>query len=129
MSILKVNTIQNTSGSNSSTPEQLTKGRAKVWWNYNQATDTKTNTYNVSSISDVATGKYTVNFSITLTNPCGVTSASFNANAHDGPYSDIANCYATNTTAQVQTQNAGTGSTGFGKFDCEFNYGVIFDAS
>ena len=129
MSTLKVNTIQNISGSNSSTPEQLTKGRAKVWWNYDHTTPSVTNSFNISSITDVATGKYTANFSITLTNPCGVTSASFNANAHDAGYSDITNCLATNTTASVQTQNAGAGVTGYQLFDCEFNYGAIFDAS
>ena len=34
MSTLKVNTIQDTSGSNGSTSEQISKGRAKVWVNF-----------------------------------------------------------------------------------------------
>ena len=34
MSTLKVNTIQNTSAAHSSTPEQLSQGRAKVWIRY-----------------------------------------------------------------------------------------------
>ena len=31
MSTLKVNTIQNTGGGSSSTPDQIDKGRAKLW--------------------------------------------------------------------------------------------------
>ena len=127
MSTLKVNTIQDASGGNSSTAEQLTKGRAKVWWNYNQQTPVVTNSFNITSVTDVATGKYTANFSITLTNPCGVTSSSHNADAFDGSYSDITNCYATNTTASVMTPN-GDGVPGT-LHDCAFNYGAIFDAS
>ena len=124
MSILKVNTIQNTSAAHSSTPEQITKGRAKVWWNYDQTTPSVTNSFNISSITDNATGQYTANFSVTLTNPCGVTSSSFNGNAFDAGYADIVNCFAQNTNAQVDTRNlSGT------NFDCEFNYGVIFDNS
>ena len=81
MSTIKVNTIQDTSAANSSTPQQLLNGRAKVWWNYNQQTPAVTNSFNISSITDNATGQYTANFSVTLSNPCGVTSGSYNGNA------------------------------------------------
>ena len=68
MSTLKVNTIQNTSGGNSSTPEQLDKGRCKVWITYEGDTNTVKDSYNVSSLSDNSTGDHTVNFSITMAN-------------------------------------------------------------
>ena len=133
MSILKVNTIKSTSGISTSTPEELSKGRAKVWWNYMQRTGpTITNSYNVSSITDYATGQYTVNFSITCTNPCGATSASYNDNAFDSSYSDVTNLYATNTTASVETSNMSAASfpTGSGGLhDCDFNYGFILDSN
>tara|TARA_R100001460_G_C3548176_1_gene174976 strand:- start:222 stop:596 length:375 start_codon:yes stop_codon:yes gene_type:complete len=122
MSTLKVNTIQNTSGGGSSSPEQIQKGRAKAWWNYNQSTPAVRNSFNITSITDNATGKYTANYSVTLTNPCGVTSGSFNDDAHDGPYADITNCLASNTNAQVDSRNNSDQN-----FDCEFNYGVVFD--
>ena len=122
MSTIKVNTIQDTSAANSSTPQQLLNGRAKVWWNYNQQTPAVTNSFNISSITDNATGQYTANFSVTLSNPCGVTSGSYNGNAFDAGYADIHNCFAQNTNAQVDTRNMAGAN-----FDCEFDYGVIFD--
>ena len=133
MSILKVSTLKSASGISTSTPEELSKGRAKVWWNYMQRTGpTIVNSYNVSSITDYATGQYTVNFSIICTNPCGSSSASYNADAFDSNYSDVTNLYATNTTAGVETANntvAGP-STGSGALhDCDFNYGLVYDAS
>ena len=122
MSTFNVNTIQDTSAANSSTPQQLLNGRAKVWWNYNQQTPAVTNSFNISSITDNATGQYTANFSVTLSNPCGVTSGSYNGNAFDAGYADIHNCFAQNTNAQVDTRNLAGAN-----FDCEFDYGVIFD--
>ena len=133
MSILKVSTLKSASGISTSTPEELSKGRAKVWWNYMQRTGpTIVNSYNVSSITDYATGQYTVNFSITCTNPCGSSSASYNADAFDGNYSDVTNLYATNTTASVETSNMSDASfpTGSGGLhDCDFNYGFILDTN
>jgi hypothetical protein len=133
MSILKVSTIKSTSGISTSTPEELSKGRAKVWWNYMQRTGpTITNSYNVSSITDYATGQYTVNFDITCINPCGSSSASYNADAFDSQYSDVTNLYATNTTASVETSNMSAASfpTGSGGLhDCDFNYGFILDSN
>ena len=122
MSTIKVNTIQDTSAANSSTPQQLLNGRAKVWWNYNQQTPAVTNSFNISSITYNSTGQYTANFSVTLSNPCGVTSGSYNGNAFDAGYADIHNCFAQNTNAQVDTRNLAGAN-----FDCEFDYGVIFD--
>ena len=122
MSTLKVDTLQNISGNKETTIDEMLNGRAKVWWNYDQTTPSVTNSFNISSITDNATGQYTANFSVTLSNPCGVTSSSFNGNAHDAGYADIVNCFATNTNAEVDTRNIAGAN-----FDCEFNYGVIFD--
>ena len=122
MSTLKVDTLQNISGNKETTIDEMLNGPAKVWWNYDQTTPSVTNSFNISSITDNATGQYTANFSVTLSNPCGVTSSSFNGDAHDAGYSDIVNCFATNTNAEVDTRNIAGAN-----FDCEFNYGVIFD--
>ena len=133
MSILKVSTLKSASGISTSTPEELSKGRAKVWWNYMQRTGpTIVNSYNVSSITDYATGQYTVNFSIICTNPCGSSSASYNADAFDSQYSDVTNLYATNTTAAVETANMSAASFPTGSsalHDCDFNYGFILDSN
>ena len=69
MSTLKVNTIQNTSGGSSSTPEQIEQGRAKVWLNMQGSGTVAINdSFNVSSVTDLGTGMYQANFSITMAN-------------------------------------------------------------
>ena len=124
---LKVGTITDTSGNNSSTTEQIFQGRARVWWNYNQDGSPAAirDSYRVSSITDNATGKYTVNFQDTLTDPCGAVSASYNASAFDTSYSDVATPYISNTACQVITPNM-EGVPYGGLHDCDYGYGVIF---
>tara|TARA_Y100000004_G_scaffold130876_1_gene147573 strand:+ start:403 stop:777 length:375 start_codon:yes stop_codon:yes gene_type:complete len=61
MSTLKVATIQDTSGNNSSTPNQVAQGRAKAWVIFNGSSFGAEDSFNVTSISDGGTGTYTVN--------------------------------------------------------------------
>ena len=69
MSTLKVNTIQNTSGGSSSTPEQIEQGRAKAWIHFDgQDTVAIRDSFNVSSIADTGTGRYTINFTNSFSN-------------------------------------------------------------
>ena len=62
MSTLKVNTIQNTSGGSSSTPEQIETGRAKAWIRFDQSANSIQASYNVSSISDEGSSRTDINF-------------------------------------------------------------------
>ncbi len=63
MSTLRVSTIQDTAGSNSSTPAAIANGIAKAWVNFNGTSTVAIRaSYNVSSITDNGTGDYTVNF-------------------------------------------------------------------
>jgi len=63
MSTLKVNTIQNTSGGSSSTPEQIESGRAKSFVTFDsRSTLTILHSFNVSTMVDNGTGDYTINF-------------------------------------------------------------------
>jgi len=81
MSTLKVTTIQDTSGSNASTSEQIAQGRAKAWVNFNgTGTVAIRDSFNVSSITDVATGQYGVNIQNAMANANYTTSVS---DAHD----------------------------------------------
>ena len=69
MSTLKTSNIQDTSGNNNSTPEEINKGRAKAWVNINQSgTDAKRDSFNVASISDEGDGKTTVTFTNAMPN-------------------------------------------------------------
>ncbi len=72
MSTLKTSNIQDTSGGNNSTPEEISQGRAKAWVNFDGTFATSPYTtanggirdsYNVDSITDNGTGLYVVNFS------------------------------------------------------------------
>ena len=72
MSTLKTSNIQDTSGNNNSTPEEINQGRAKAWVNFNGTFATSPYTtanggirdsYNVDSVTDNGTGLYVVNFS------------------------------------------------------------------
>ena len=88
MSILKVNTLQDATGGNASTAEQIAQGRAKAWVIFNGTFGTSPfteanggirNSFNVSSVTDNGTGDYTVTFtnSFSSTNYLAVPSAIF----------------------------------------------------
>lgn len=73
MSTLKVNAIQNIGGTDLLAPFQ--SGSAKAWINFNGTTVTSNtdmtgvrDSFNVSSLVDVGTGHYTVNFSTAFSN-------------------------------------------------------------
>mgnify|MGYP003136991236 FL=1 len=69
MSTLKVNTIQDASGNNSSTPAEIETGRAKAWIKFRgDTTGAITASYGISSISNPATGEYTITFSTAFAN-------------------------------------------------------------
>ena len=103
MSTLKVNTLQDASGNNPSSTAQLNKGRAKAWVNFdgNSSGTNKTirASYNVDSVTDIATGRFTINFT---------TGALADAN-----YTFSANFCNDNSTATTNTvvQGDGTYST------------------
>ena len=65
----KVTTIQDASGNNGSTPEQIEQGRAKVWVNFDgTGTPAISDSLNASSITDNGAGNYTVNFTTAMSN-------------------------------------------------------------
>lgn len=68
MSTLKVNTIQNTSGGSSSTPEQIQQGRCKQWINFDGYNMSIRDSFGVSSITDKGTGFYRISFSTAYAN-------------------------------------------------------------
>ena len=69
MSTLKVNTIQDASGNNSSTAEQIAQGRAKAWVNMNaEPSESIRDSFNVSSFTDNGTGDFVINFATALSN-------------------------------------------------------------
>ena len=74
MSTLRVNAIQNATGGDLITA----KGMARAWVNFDGTGTVAIRTsYNVSSITDVSTGRYTVNFATAMTDAdyCTVATA------------------------------------------------------
>lgn len=89
MSTIKVTTIQDTAGGNSSTTEEIFEGRCKAWLQLdaNNTSPSIQNDFNINSVSYTNSGRYVVNFSNSLSDGtyCVVTSASRAAgNALDG---------------------------------------------
>jgi len=63
MSTLKTTNIQDTSGNNSSTTEQLAQGRAKAWITFNgTGTVANRDKFNIDTITDNGTGDYSLTF-------------------------------------------------------------------
>ena len=104
MSTLKVNTIQNTSGGASSTPEQIEQGRAKLWLNMQGSGTVAINdSFNVSSVTDLGTGMYQANFSITManTNYCSLVNKMLTTTGGNTSTDDVLT--GMNNTAQLTT--------------------------
>ena len=89
MSTLKVNTIQDASGNNPSTAEQLAQGRVKVWINFDGSATGGSirDSFNVSSLTDEGTGEYHINFTNALPNSnYAAVATGFNTQAADGSW-------------------------------------------
>ena len=69
MSTIKVTNIQDTSGGNNSTSQEIFEGRATSWVNFNgQGTIAIRDDYNVNSLTDHSAGRYTVTFGSAYSN-------------------------------------------------------------
>ena len=65
---LRVNTLKDASGNNSIATSFLAGGSAKAWTNINMSTPTTNDSFNQSSINDLATGRFTSSFTTSLVN-------------------------------------------------------------
>ena len=71
MSTIKVTNLQDASGGNQSTSEQIAQGRAKAWADFDGSVSDPNSTlngHNVTSITDNGTGDYTLTFTSSLAN-------------------------------------------------------------
>ena len=125
MSTLKVATIQDTSGNNSSTPEQVAQGRAKAWVNFNGGRNGSfgiRDSFNVSSVTDLGTGDFDINFTTAManTNYAFVGHANFSRTSGDGR---MFLSGRTRTTSKIFVEALGDGGS---SFDAEDNDCTIF---
>ena len=61
-SILRVNTLTDTSSNNSVATSVIFSGSAKSWLQYNQVTPAITGSYNISTVTDTTAGDFTPNY-------------------------------------------------------------------
>jgi len=105
---LKVGTITDTSGNNSSTTAQIAQGRAKMWVNFDgTGTVAIRDSFNVSSVSDNGTGDYAVNIDTDMSNSnyCVVTAGNTGGGA--GSKSVYVNSTDTDHTDIMSYDNGG----------------------
>ena len=125
MSTLKVNTIQDASGSNSSTAEQIAQGRAKVWINFDMNAGSITDSFGFSSITDDGTGLFTITYSCAFcnTNYCILSGqASKITDDSDNRYiSRVIDRATTNMQVEHNFIENGTGN----RFDSRFMYFAV----
>jgi len=65
---LRVNTLKDASGNNSVATSVVFGGTAKAWLNFNQIAPSTRDSFNVSSMTDTATGKYAANWTSNFDN-------------------------------------------------------------
>jgi hypothetical protein len=105
MSTLKVATIQDTSGNNSSTPEQVAQGRAKAWLNFDgRGTIAITDDFNFSSVTDLAVGRYTANFTNSMSNANYIVVGTSEYTSGNNPFQIVSIVDSTTTTIEFGNQ-------------------------
>ena len=110
---LKAGTITDTSGNNSSTTAEIAQGRAKAWCNVNGGVSggyEVRDSFNMSSVTDTATGTYTVNLASAManTNYCVVSSGHYAATAQGNVREVGATALATGTFVLQVSYNGST---------------------
>ena len=109
----EVATIKDTSGNNSSTPEEINQGRAKAWVNFNgTGTPAARDSYNISSITDNATGNYTLNFTNAMSSADFAFAVSVGNGNHTSSGRSLSFMSSTTTSLQILTEQAGGSSSG-----------------
>ena len=109
MSTLRCTNLQDTAGGNSLTTAQIYNGAAKAWINLNASSGTPTAraSYNISSITDDAVGKFTLNFTTAFSDAnysvVGTTgcTGSTSSTGFLGPYLSSTTTYQSKTTSGI----------------------------
>ena len=113
MSTLKVDTLQDSSGSNASTTAQIEQGRAKVWVNFNGNSFGIRDSFNVGSVTDHGVGQYTVNFATNMSNDDYCVVAQHSLDPHNSITHGILYIYgeSSQTTSGVRVHNCNDGAS------------------
>ena len=133
MSTIKVTNLQDTSGTNSSTSEEIYQGRAKVWISFNgSGTVEIRDDFNVSTLTDNGTGDYTITFTTALANNdyALVTNQRLDTNGGAPNIVHTGNEHDDNTTTSAKivsgTGNQNAAGTSGSFADCKSVHVVVF---
>lgn len=131
MSTLRVSTIQDTAGSNSSTPAAIANGIAKAWITFNATNSTIRASYNISSLTKNGTGDFTLSFTNAMadTNYCTAGSAGVAMNVEPAGLCGYTNTNTslgiTRSTTQVRMGTCSV-TTGAPASDRDYGCFVVF---
>ena len=128
MSTLKVATIQDTSGNNSSTPSEVSNGRAKAWANFNgDSTPAFRDDFNFSSITDNGTGYYSLNFTTAMSDANYCTVIGIRSRPAGNVYHQITTVHAQSTSqVQITHQQIEGSSNGISMQDTDTMHVCVF---
>jgi hypothetical protein len=103
MSTLKINTLSNLAGSQSTPVENAINGSAKAWVNFNgTGTVAIRAAYNVSSVTDLGVGSYDVNFATPFANANYATALAGSDGSWGNKLDLDTSAYQTTTVSRVR---------------------------
>ena len=117
-SIIKVETLQDTAGNNAVDMQYVSNGSAKAWLDYNQIANTTDGSFNVSSVSDNATGQ----FAYTMTN--SMNSANWSMPYTSNEFAGQINGVVSSTQGKCRSRNASATDTDASQ-NCACNHGDL----
>ena len=126
MSTIKANTLLHSDGSTTTQPSipALDKRMAKAWVNFNPNGVVVSDSYGVSSMTDIGVGNYRVNLSNTMTNALYMGTATAGGAASGASFTYHGTVHSKNTTHYgINTSAFNVGTT---LSDCDTVYSVIF---
>ena len=127
MSTIKVTTLQDTSGGNSSTSEEIFQGRAKVWVNFDgTGTIAIRDDFNVASLTDNGTGNYTVTLTNAMPNANYAAIATIGGGSISNGSESTQIISRTTTTFQVYISSDGTGGATYTAQNASYVAAAIF---
>ena len=95
---------------------------ARIWWNYNQQSNRVVDSHSVSSVSDIQSGFFRVNFGYTFgTRPCVAASCSYDSSVTSNSHSEYIKVYPNTSDC-----NVGTPNSDMTYHDCAANCGAAF---
>lgn len=119
MSTLNVTTIQDVSGSNASTAQEIKMGRAKAWVNYNGLDNFPAepiqSSYNVSSVTENANGKHRITFTTAMPTANYVVIGTCGRGATVNVAFQLDTSYGGPTTTHVDVANQGSNGSYYGR--------------